>query len=49
MAPAMCFVLDKFSVELLNGYHFGFELLILNALLTFTGLLLSAVSLAQKR
>jgi hypothetical protein len=27
-------------VELLNGYKFGFELLLLNGLLTFIGLLI---------
>jgi hypothetical protein len=47
-SPIVCFVIDKYSAQLLNGYHFGFELLILNALLTFTGLLLSAVSLARR-
>lgn len=43
-SPCICYVLDRFSVQLFNGYKFGFELLILNALLTFTGLLMSAWS-----
>jgi solute:Na+ symporter, SSS family len=39
-SPVACFFLSKYSVELLNGYKFGFELLLLNGLLTFTGLYL---------
>jgi Na+/proline symporter len=39
-SPVVCFFLSKYSVELLNGYKFGFELLLLNGLLTFTGLYL---------
>jgi len=38
LSPLICFFLSKYSVELLNGYKFGFELLLLNGLLTFTGL-----------
>jgi Na+/proline symporter len=40
ISPVICFFLSKYSVELLNGYKFGFELLLLNGLLTFTGLLM---------
>jgi SSS family solute:Na+ symporter len=39
ISPVICFFLSKYSVELLNGYKFGFELLLLNGLLTFIGLL----------
>ena len=38
ISPLICFFLSKYSVELLNGYKFGFELLLLNGLLTFAGL-----------
>lgn len=38
ISPVICFILSTYSVELLNGYKFGFELLLLNGLLTFTGL-----------
>lgn len=38
--PVLCYILDKNSVELLNGYRFGYEMLILNGLLTFVGLYL---------
>ena len=37
-SPLVCFFLSKYSVELFNGYKFGFELLLLNGLLTFVGL-----------
>ncbi len=37
-SPVICFVLNTFSTELLGGYQFGFELLILNGLITFTGM-----------
>jgi solute:Na+ symporter, SSS family len=38
LSPLICFFLSKYSVQLLNGYKFGFELLLLNGLLTFVGL-----------
>jgi Na+/proline symporter len=41
LAPVICYFLDTYSAELLNGYHFGFELLIINGLLVFMGLWLS--------
>ena len=37
-SPVVCFFLSKYSVQLFNGYKFGFELLLLNGLLTFAGL-----------
>jgi Na+/proline symporter len=37
-SPVACFFLSKYSVVLFNGYKFGFELLLLNGLLTFIGL-----------
>ena len=40
LSPVLSFLVDSNSEMLLNGYQFGFELLILNGLLTFTGLLL---------
>lgn len=38
LSPVICYFLSKYSVELLNGYKFGFELLLLNGFLTFAGL-----------
>jgi len=40
LSPVICFFLSKYSVQLFNGYKFGFELLLLNGFLTFLGLLL---------
>ena len=40
LSPVICFFLSKYSVQLFNGYKFGFELLLLNGFLTFIGLLL---------
>jgi len=39
-SPVICFLLNEHSIQLFNGYKFGFELLIVNGLITFTGLLL---------
>jgi Na+/proline symporter len=38
ITPVLCFTLNKYSDALLGGYKFGFEMLILNGLLTFCGL-----------
>lgn len=38
LAPIISYLLDTNSVKLFNGYKFGFELLILNGLITFIGL-----------
>lgn len=39
LSPLFCYFLSKFSMVLFNGYKFGFELLLVNGLLTFLGLL----------
>jgi len=39
-APVICYVISVNSVKLFNGYQFGFELLILNGLITLAGLFL---------
>ncbi|MDQ3101138.1 MAG: sodium:solute symporter, partial [Bacteroidota bacterium] len=39
-SPIVTFVLDRNSEELFGGYKFGFELLLVNGMLTFAGLLL---------
>jgi hypothetical protein len=41
-AIALCATLDQQSQRWFNGYRFGFELLLLNALLTAMGALLFA-------
>lgn len=38
-SPVICFFLSKHSKELFSGYVFGFELLIINGLIVFLGLL----------
>ncbi len=38
-SPIICYILNTNSVEWFNGYKFGFELLLLNGILTFAGLL----------
>ena len=40
LAPVICFILDSNSEIWFNGYRFSYELLILNAVLTFVGLCL---------
>jgi Na+/proline symporter len=40
ISPVICFILSSNSEVLLNGYKFGFELLLLNGFLTYTGLFL---------
>jgi SSS family transporter len=44
VAPLLSFAFDQSSKALLQGYEFGFELLILNGFLTFLGLLLISKS-----
>ena len=39
-SPLLCFLLDK-TIASATGYHFGYELLMLNGLLTYLGLWLS--------
>jgi Na+/proline symporter len=40
IAPLLSYLLNIYSKELFNGYEIGFEILIINGLLTFLGLLL---------
>ena len=47
VAPLLCFIVDKYSTVLLGGYVFAEELIIVNGLLTFIGLLI--VSKARKK
>ncbi len=38
ISPIVCYILSTYDQLLLNGYNFGFELLILNGIFTFLGL-----------
>ncbi len=40
ISPFITFLLHTYSEQLLNGYKFGYELLLINGLLTFVGLML---------
>jgi len=40
LSPMLSYVVSSYSIDLFNGYKFGIEILILNGLLTFLGLLL---------
>ncbi|MCR5821434.1 MAG: sodium:solute symporter [Bacteroidales bacterium] len=41
LSPAICYVLKINAPVWFGGYHFGFEILLLNGLLTFVGLLMA--------
>ena len=40
IAPIVSYLINAYSVDLLNGYQIGFEILIINGILTFLGLIL---------
>tara|TARA_R110002049_G_scaffold308704_1_gene513553 strand:- start:15448 stop:16902 length:1455 start_codon:yes stop_codon:yes gene_type:complete len=40
IAPIISYVINEYSVDFLNGYQIGFEILIINGILTFLGLAL---------
>ena len=40
LSPVLTYVINYYSEELLNGYRFGFELLLVNGFLMFAGLLI---------
>ena len=39
-SPIISYFISRYSESLLDGYQFGFELLIMNGLLTFLGMLI---------
>jgi SSS family transporter len=45
ISPIACFFLNKYSVDWFSGYQFGFEILLVNGLITFIGLLAISTSL----
>ena len=40
LSPALSYLVNIYSEQLLFGYKFGFEILLLNGLITFLGLFL---------
>lgn len=48
LAPVLCYFISKYSEFLFNGYTFGFELLILNGIITIVGLLTISKKYAVK-
>ncbi len=48
LAPVICYFVAKYSEILFNGYQFGFELLILNGLITILGLYLISENMLHK-
>lgn len=49
LSPIISYVLNLYSTQLFNGYEFGFELLIMNGAITFTGLLLFSTKKNEKK
>ncbi len=43
LSPVICFIVNAHSQQWLFGYQIGFEILLLNAALTFTGLMIISV------
>ena len=41
-SPILSYILNLYSTQLFNGYKFGFEILIINGLITFTALLITS-------
>lgn len=39
LSPVLCYLLNIYSKQLFNGYQFGFEILIVNGLITFIALI----------
>jgi Na+/proline symporter len=39
LSPILCFFLDKYQEYVFGGFHIGLELLLINGIFTFTGLL----------
>ena len=46
--PALCYLTDKNSIQWFNGYKFGYEMLIINGLITFCCLYLSSLFVLKK-
>jgi Na+/proline symporter len=47
-APVICYFISKYSEIIFNGYRFGFELLILNGVITIAGLFIISKKYVEK-
>ena len=47
LSPVLCYILSAHSAEWFGGYKVGFELLLINAALTWLGLWLSGIGLRR--
>lgn len=47
LSPILCYILDRHSVEWFGGYHFSYEILIINALFTMLGLMICSHKAAK--
>lgn len=48
LSPVICFFIDKFQKQIFGSFEVGLELLIINGLLTFIGLMLISKKAAPK-
>jgi hypothetical protein len=48
VAPIISYIISTYSTSLFDGYQIGFELLIINGLLTFIGLYLIRKQITNK-
>jgi Na+/proline symporter len=44
ISPVFCYIISTYSETWFNGYKFGFELLIVNGMITFAGLFLARIN-----
>jgi len=48
LSPIICYLFNIYSEQLLNGYQFGFEILIVNGAVTFLGLAIISLPIKTK-
>jgi Na+/proline symporter len=49
ISPIICYFVSDYSEYLFNGYKFGFELLIVNGMITFAGLFLLRINSGKEK
>lgn len=48
LSPILCFFIQKYSIQLFNGYEFGFELILLNGFICYLGLFILSFKFVNK-